>query len=89
MNGEIILCGGGAIDSSNNANSCLKLDQDGEIPLWKSYATTKNERNSHSSWVSPKGLMLLGSYYNSGERTAELIEDGQSTLTFDTENAIK
>ena len=89
MHGEIILCGGGAFDSSSDANSCLKLDQDGEIPSWKSYATTENERNSHSSWVSAKGLVLLGSYYNTGKRTAELINDGQSTLIFETENAIQ
>ena len=68
INGEVVLCGG------NQDKSCLELTETGGNFAWTPYATAKDARKDHVSWVSPRGLVLIG---GDGNEDAELITPGE------------
>merc|ERR1711994_1183795 len=68
-----MICGG-----ADTRTSCLTLTSAG----WETTTDLLEEREDHSSWASPGGLILMGGDYSS--RTTEKIqEDGTSTYSFD------
>ena len=70
-----MLCGG---DQDKN---CLELTETGGNFAWTPYATAKDARKDHVSWVSPRGLVLIG---GDGNEDAELITPGEvGQLLFD------
>ena len=63
--GVPILCGGHSQHSSK-LTSCLQLTPVSASGVWTKYATTRESRRSHSSWISSTGLVLMGGDYKSG-----------------------
>ena len=73
----LVACGGG--NASYGISTCLTF-QDGS---W-TYSYMTEPRYLHSSWNSPKGVMLLGGQYIHPLLTSEiLMEDEQWNSSFD------
>ena len=53
-----IICGG--VDSYATQTSCIQLTPTSASGNWTNYATTRNIRYAHTSWVSGAGLVLMG-----------------------------
>jgi len=52
-----IICGG---RWGSTGYSCLQLSPTSEKGSWTKYATLKEDRHGHTSWVSPEGIVLMG-----------------------------
>jgi len=52
-----IICGG---TWSSVSKSCLQLSPTSDKGRWTKYASLKEDRHGHTSWVSPGGLLLMG-----------------------------
>jgi len=70
------VCGG---DDTDTQTSCLSLTDEG---TWETTTTLLERRDSHCSWASPSGTILMGGAYS--RKTSEKIqEDGTSSYSFD------
>ena len=76
VDGDIVLCGGrdGGKTTGSERTICRKLVDTGEGLSWTHYATLAHPRSEHTSWVSPRGLLLFGSSgYESVTDSVELV----------------
>ena len=69
VNGVPVLCGG--ILKEND--KCWWLNSSSGV--WEIYATGLKDRERHTSWVSPVGLILIGGTHQ-GVTTTELVPSG-------------
>eukprot|EP00092_Neocalanus_flemingeri_P010981 GFUD01011824.1.p1 GENE.GFUD01011824.1~~GFUD01011824.1.p1 ORF type:complete len:447 (+),score=101.01 GFUD01011824.1:59-1399(+) len=56
-----VVCGG---KSPWTVTSCLHFTPTSASGVWTNYATTLESRETHSSWVSSAGLVLLGGWHS-------------------------
>jgi len=54
-NNSAVMCGGW-----NTRRSCLIFNQNSSSGTWDQFATTIYERERHTSWMTPEGLLLVG-----------------------------
>ena len=72
-----VVCGG-----FHTRSSCLTFSSGG----WTQSHTLLEERYRHSTWKSPRGLLLMGGQYS--PKTTELLhDDGTSSKQFDLEHS--
>ena len=69
QNGEVV-CGG-----EPTAHSCISLTGSD----WTTSHQLMTERERHSSWLSPAGLLLMGGSLTGNGQTTELLSDTSST----------
>jgi len=62
-----VICG-----AYDTYTACLQFTPAGGV--WTNYTTTLKRRDSHSSWVSSAGLVLMGGYYSA--TTTEIVPSG-------------
>ena len=52
---------------------------------WQQTHTLGQKRRGHTAWASPRGVLLMGSYYS--KTTTELLnDDGSTTASFNLDN---
>ena len=87
----LVACGGGSkfhsFDrdkiSNSTTTSCMTFSND-----WKESHNLTEVRSHHSSWTSPRGIILLGGVgvgvdYTDGKKTSEILtEDGDTSPGF-------
>ena len=76
MVGDALVVCGGRGDQKESRKSCVHLSPPSSS-VWTSYATTRNERYSHTAWVSPSGELLLVGGYSTED--AEIVNARTST----------
>ena len=74
-----LACGGGG---TNERTSCVKFSGGS----WQQTHTLGQRRYGHTAWASPRGVLLMGSTYDSYITTELLNDDGSSTASFNLDN---
>merc|ERR1711892_140161 len=82
-----LLCGGLWVKSQDTQTTCLRFST--EDDSWTYSHTLDHKRVGHSSWITNKGLLLMGGWYS--DTTTELLslEGGQGVPSFEMEYRTK
>ena len=82
----LLTCGGG---STAEKTSCVTFDGHAAFNggNWKKTHILSQYRTFHTSWASPKGVLLIGSSETNYQTSEMLIDDGDTTATFPLNNS--
>ena len=79
-----LVCGGHPPPGGNSGSpmtSCVTFSGG----TWQQTHTLGQKRRGHTAWASPRGVLLMGSYYS--KTTTELLnDDGSTTASFNLDN---